>query len=805
MIFSFRACRFLLACSLLLLFHSPACFAPACFAQPANNKQAVNEQLAGFFKHYCVECHDVETSEAEVVLAVDDVLADIPANSQLWERVVRKLQARQMPPKGSARPDQSTYEAIVGHLESELDREAQLHPRPGRTESLRRLNRTEYQNAIRDLLGLEIDAASLLPADESSGGFDNITVSDLNPTLLDRYISAAQKISRLVIGSQLSSPAGETIRVRADITQEEHVPGLPLGTRGGALIRYNFPQAGEYSIQVRLARDRNEEVEGLKERHQLQILIDRDLAAEFTVKPPKDQNHSHVDAHLVARVNVTAGSHAIGVTFVKNPAALLETKREPYAAHFNMHRHPRLTPAVFQVSITGPFSPDNATRVDQTADLNAQGSPSRQRVLFCIPSSPEDEVACAKQIVGRLLRRAYRRPTTDDDFAQPMKLYAEARASGSFESGIEAALSSILVSPHFLFRLERDPVQANQTTVYQISDFELASRLSFFLWSSLPDDQLLDLAEQGKLHEPAELERQTRRMLADPRSNNLVTNFASQWLYLRNLDSITPDLRLFPDFDDNLRQAFRQETELFFESVMRDDRSVLDLINADYTFLNERLAKHYGISNVYGSRFRRVVVGDNSSRGGLLRHGSILTVTSYATRTSPVIRGHWILKNLVGSPPPPPPANVPALKDNTVSATLSIRQRLAEHRAQAACAVCHNVMDPVGFTLENYDAVGRWREFELGTPIDASGETLDGQELVGVDGLEKMLLAQPDLFVSTLTEKLLTFAIGRGMHHEDAPAIRQIVSRAQAKNYRFSELIVGITHSPPFLMRTSVE
>ena len=329
--------------------------------------------------------------------------------------------------------------------------------------------------------------------------------------------------------------------------------------------------------------------------------------------------------------------------------------------------------------------------------------------------------------------------------------------------------------------------------------------MSLFLWRRLPDDQLLDLAEQGKLHEPVELERQTRRMLADQRSNNLVTNFASQWLYLRNLDSITPDLRLFPDFDDNLRQAFRQETELFFESVMRDDRSVLDLIDADYTFLNERLAKHYGISNVYGSRIRRVDVGDDSSRGGLLRHGSILTVTSYATRTSPVIRGHWILKNLVGSPQPHPPDNVPALKDNTVSATLSIRQRLAEHRAQAACAVCHNVMDPVGFTLENYDAVGRWREFELGTPIDASGETLDGQELVGVDGLEKMLLAQPDLFVSTLTEKLLTFAIGRGMHHEDAPAIRQIVSRAQAKNYRFSELIVGITHSPPFLMRTSVE
>jgi len=750
------------------------------------------EAIGQFVDAHCIACHNRDDKEAG--LALDTISAeDASQNSNAWEKVVRKVVARQMPPEGEVRPPGRKYDAFVALLTGALDRAAAEQPNPGRTDAFRRLNRTEYQNAIRDILALDIDASTLLPNDESSHGFDNVTVGDLSPTLLDRYITAARRISRLAVGSPGRSPGGETIRIRPDLTQEEHVEGLPLGTRGGALIPYTFPRDGEYEIQVRLARDRNEHVEGLREPHELEVLLDRERKALFTVMPPKSEtDHQTADTHLKTRFDVTAGPHNLGATFLKNPSSLLETKRQPYQAHYNMHRHPRISPALYQVSITGPYARE------------AHGeSPSSRRIFVCEPKGPSEEEPCARRILATIIRRAYRRPVIEADLQKPMELYRAARAEGDFDAAIEMALSAILVNPQFLFRIETDPPGVAPNAAYRIPDIQLASRLSSFLWSSIPDDMLLNLAERGELHKHEVLERQVIRMLADSRSRSLVSNFAGQWLHLRNLESITPDLRLFPDFDDNLRQAFRQETELLFESVLCEDRSVLDLLKSDHTFLNERLAKHYGIPHVYGSHFRRVELGDDSERGGLLRHGSVLTVTSYATRTSPVIRGKWILANLLGTPPPPPPANVPALKDNTISSSLSVRQRLAEHRANAACASCHNLIDPVGFSLESFDAVGRWRTFEEGRPIDSTGGLPDGTRFAGVTGLERALLKRPEPFVGTLTEKLLTFALGRGVEPFDAPAIRKIVRDARSKEYRFSSLIVGIATSTPFTLRKS--
>ena len=745
-----------------------------------------------FVTQYCFECHNGKDKSGG--LALDAISAeDVSEHPKVWETVVRKLVSRQMPPVETTRPKQREYDSVVSSLEAALDSSAAAHPNPGRTDSLRRLNRTEYQNAIRDLLALDVDATTLLPNDESSHGFDNVMLGDLSPTLMDRYITAAQKISRLAIGSSGRTPSGDTIRIRADLTQEEQVEDLPIGTRGGASIPYTFSQDGEYDIQIWLTRDRNEHVEGLDEPHELELLVDRKRMALLTVTPPSGpEGNQTADAKLKVRIPVTAGPHQLGVTFLKDPSSLLETKRQPYQAHYNFHRHPRISPAIFQISITGPY------------EAKGHGdTPTRRRIFVCEPTKPEDEDGCAKKILSALMHRAYRRPATDADLESPIKFYREARAEGDFDAGIESALSSILVNPQFLFRVERDPAGIAPHTAYRISDLELASRLSFFLWSSIPDDELLDLAERNELSKPEVFEQQVQRLLADGRSRNLATNFAGQWLYLRNLDAMTPDLRLFPDFDDNLRQAFRRETELFFESVLNEDRSVTDLLKSDYTFLNERLAKHYGIEHVYGSRFRRVSLGDDSVRGGLLRQGSILTVTSYATRTSPVIRGKWILENLLGSPPPKPPANVPSLKDNTVSATLSVRERLAEHRANAACAICHSKIDPVGFSLEEFDAVGRWRTAEEGKPIDATGGLPDGTEFTGVSGLEQALLNRPEIFVRTVTEKLFTFALGREVEHFDAPAIRKIIRDARAQNYRLSAIVMGIATSTPFQMRMS--
>ena len=743
---------------------------------------------------YCVECHDEHDRKGD--LALDSVaLQDVAKHPDIWEKVVRKLRARQMPPVGKRdRPDESTYDAAITALETSLDRAAAAHPNPGRTATIRRLTRTEYQNAVRDLLGLDIDATALLPGDESSFGFDNVTVGDLSPTLLDRYVSAAGKISRLAVGRTGRSPGGDTIRIQPDLTQEGHIDGLPLGTRGGALVSYTFPADGEYEIQIRLMRDRDEHVEGLTDVHHLELLLDKARVKVFELTPPQDASeHASADRHLTLRVPVTAGPHALGVAFLKKPSLLLETTRQPYQAHFNSYRHPRIQPAVYSVSIIGPYGA-----------AGPGDTPSRRRIFGTAASAGGAQAAPdATRILSALMKRAYRRPVTPTDLERPLALFEQGRADGGFDDGIELALASILVSPHFLFRVEPDPPGVAPGTPYRVSDVELASRLSFFLWSSIPDDELLDTAISGRLREPAVLQRQARRMLADPRARALVTNFAAQWLHLRSLAAITPDMRLFPDFDDNLRQAFRQETELFVDSILREDRSVLDLLQADYTFVNERLARHYGIPHVYGSHFRRVALERGSDRGGLLRQGSILTVTSYATRTSPVVRGKWVLDNLLGVPPPPPPADVPALKDNTVDGHLAVRRRLAEHRSNARCAACHNLIDPIGLSLERFDAVGRRRSLEDNVAIDASGSLPDGSRFADVGGLETALLRRPDLFVGTFTEKLLTYASGRGMEYYDAPAVRAIVRQARPGGFKMSSIVLGVVESEPFHMRMS--
>lgn len=759
---------------------------------PSAGLSTDRSHLDEFIKAHCVECHAKAAKSGNFV--VDEIdCHDIARHPEIWEKVVRKLTARQMPPKDSPRPTEPEYDTAVACLESALDTAANESPRPGRTETFRRLNRTEYQNTIRDLLALEVDVTEWLPADESSHGFDNVAVAGLSPSLVSRYVSAAQKISRLATGRAPSTPGGETFRVRPDVTQDAHLPGFPSGTRGGIALTHHFIQDAEYEIQVRLMRDRNEEIEGLREPHELEIAIDRHRLALFAIEPPpRGQSDRAVDANLKVRTELKAGPHRVTATFLKQAGSLLETERQPLNVHFNYYRHPRLGPAVYEVSIVGPF------------EASGPGdTPSRRRIFISRPSCPDDEDECARRFLSQLIRRAYRRPTTDDDLQGSLAMYQQGRADGDFESSIELALSSILVNPQFLLRIERDPNGATSGSAYRISDVELASRLSYFLWSSMPDDQLLELAERGELSRPEVLDAQVKRMLFDRRSKALVTNFAGQWLYLRNLDSATPDMRLFPDFDDNLRQAMRQETELFVESILREDRSALDLLCADSTFLNERLAKHYGLPHVFGSELRPVHLSQTNHRGGLLRQASILTVTSYATRTSPVLRGQWVLKNLLGTPAPAPPPNVPALADNRVSAALPLRERLVAHRANAACASCHEQIDPVGFGLDNFDAVGRWRESESGAPLDVHGALPDGSEFVGVEGLEKSLLNRPELFVGNLAEKLLTFALGRGVEYYDAPAVRQIVREARRDRYRFSRLILEVVRSTPFQMRTA--
>ena len=759
---------------------------------PAAPASGAGSEHRATLDRFCVACHSGNSASGGLRLDRAD-LAGVPDAADLWERVVHKLRTGTMPPPNMPRPPVADRAALLDWLEASLDAAALHSPNPGRTEALRRLNRTEYQNAIRDLLAVEVDVGGLLPHDESGHGFDNVNVSDLSPMLLGRYISAAQKISRLAVGSGQVSPQSDLIRVKPDVTQEQYVPGLPLGSRGGISVPYTFVQDGEYEIQVWLSRNRNEEIEGLRREHEVHLLLDRERIETFTVRPPADRfDYSQVDKHLKTRVAVTAGPHQLAVTFPKTESSLLETMRQPTQSRFNMHRHPRTAPAVFQISVTGPYS-----------GRSPSDTPSRRGLFTCTPAGPADEADCAKQILSNLVRRAYRRPVSAEDLRGPLEFFNTGRQHGGFDAGIERALTAVLVSPEFLFRTEAPEPASSGTGVTPLSPVELASRISFFLWSSIPDDQLLAAASSGDLGREEGLERQVRRMLADPRAANFATNFAGQWLRLRSLESFSPNARLFPDFDDNLRQALRTETELFVESIVSEDRSVLDLIRADYTYLNERLAKHYRIGGVYGTRFRRVALDPASKRGGLLRHGSVLTVTSYPTRTSPVLRGTWVLENIFGAPPPPPPPNVPAL-DNAVSASLPMRERLRAHRDNPACASCHRTIDPVGFALENFDALGRWRDYEDGVEVDAAGGLPGASESEhGVSGLERTLLAKPELFVGTLTRKLLTFALGRGVDHYDAPAVRKILRDAKPQGYRFSDLVLGIVKSVPFGMRSS--
>ncbi len=704
-------------------------------------------------ERYCIGCHDADARKGGVDL--ESILsANFATHAETWEAVVKQLNARHMPPVGRKRPDEQGYHELIDVLTKELDARPTT-PIAGPT--FRRLTRTEYQNAVRDLLAVEFDAKAAFPTDEISHGFDNITVGDLPPALLDRYLSAAQKVARLAVGAS-TRPEITAIRVRPDLTQEYHVPGLPLGTRGGVLVKQVFAQSGDYEVQVRLQRDRNEQVEGMNGPHQIQILLDREVKGEFTVQPARDKNHEKIDAHLKARFHVQGGEHDLGVTFMPKGAPVLERLRQPYKSSYNLHRHPRLNPAVYQVTITGPLKAEGAGE-----------TPSR-RLIF--GEGKTDAAAILKPI----LRRAWRRDITGADLERFLPFVREAP---SLEKGIESALAALLVSREFLFRTEEKG-----------DDAALASKLAFFLWSSLPDDELLS-------QHPLDVEAQARRMLRDPRAQALVSNFADQWLYLRNLEAMTPDARLFPDFDHNLRESLRTETSLLFADVMENDRSVLDLLRTDRTWLDERLAAHYGIPHIHGSRFREVKLDPAWQRGGLLRQGSLQTVTSYATRTSPVIRGHWILKNLLATEPPPPPPNVPAL-DGVISESLPIRERLAKHREMAACASCHNLMDPVGFALENYDAIGRWR-----AEADARGGFADGSEFEGVAGLEEVLLKRPELFVTALTEKLMVYALGRGLEASDAPTVRKIVRRAKANDWKFCEIIVGIATSEPFALQSA--
>ena len=753
---------------------------------------------AALIDEYCIRCHNERLQTAGLALDRADV-DHVTRDAAVWERAVRKLRARAMPPAGSPRPDEAAYDGLVSYLEAELDRHALANPDPGRTDTFRRLNRTEYQNAVRDLLALDVDVTSLLPRDDASFGFDNVGAVNLSPALLERYLSAARKVSRLAVGSPVPAPGSRVVVLPADLTQEDHFEGLPFGTRGGAAVAHNFPLDGEYEIQVRLSRNRNENVEGLTEPHELELTLDGERLRVFEIAPNRNELAGYyadedVDKGLLVRLAVGAGPHAVGAAFLKKSSALIETERQPYDAHFNMDRHPRTQPAVRSLSIAGPFE---AT--------GAGATPSRARIFVCRPVDPAGEPACARTIIANLARRAYRRPVSDADLAAPLAFYARGRARGGFENGIELALRALLASTEFLFRVERDPEGLAAGAAYRVSDIEMASRLSFFLWSSLPDDELLDVAERGELRDPQVLAAQVARMLADPRAESLATNFAGQWLHLRNLAASRPNLRLYPDFDDNLRRAFRRETELLFASIVGEDRDVLDLLRADYTFLNERLARHYGIPNVYGDHFRRVALAPGSRRAGLLGHGSILTVTSYATRTSPVLRGKWVLENLLGMPPPPPPPNVPPLDDGrSGGGALPMRERMAQHRANPACAACHQLMDPAGLAMENFDAIGRWREHDAARrPIDVAGSLPGGQAFEGVAGLRQALLARPELFVRTMTEKLLTFALGRGVDHGDAPAVRRILREAARDDNRFSSIVLAVVRSTPFQMRRS--
>ena len=765
---------------------------------PVTNQNTSPSDLVA---QYCVVCHNEYLKTGGLALDSFDVNS-VQDNPDVWEKVLRKLRANAMPPTGMPRPDEASFSQFESYLSNSLDTLALNSPNPGRTATFSRLSRLQYENAIRDLLALEVDVSELLPKDDASFGFDNVNLTNLSPALMERYLTAAQKISRLAVGSPLNSPATHVERITANLTQEDRLEGLPFGTRGGTTFIYQFPRDGDYRLDVLLARDRNENIEGLTETHEMEVAIDGAQIKVFEISPNRSERFAKfyysdrgAGTGLVTNVFVPAGPHEVTVTFLRKNSALLESTRQPYIAHFNRDRTPRQQPAVHSVSIAGPFE---SRGVSQT--------PSRERIFSCAPNESIDTMECATSIISSIAQKAFRRPIVENDIFIPLEFFERENSESGFEAGIEMAIRAILVSPEFLFRIEQDPADFASGTVYALNDVELASRLSFFLWSTIPDKELMNLAINSQLSEPKVLEAQVARMLKDPKAVSLAADFANQWLYLRNLDGVEPNTRLFPNFDDNLRQSMQQETELLFGNIISEDRNVMELLSADYTFLNERLARHYDIPNVYGDHFRKVILPEGSPRVGLLGHGSILTVTSYATRTSPVMRGKWVLDNVLGIPPPPPPDDIPALPENQSEViVLTMRKRMAQHRANPACAQCHQVMDPIGLVFENFDAIGRARVVNSDQPaIDTEGNLPGGKPLVGVNGLRTDLLNNPNAFVGTMSEKLMTYALGRGLEYYDAPAIRKVLEHAAKEDYRFSALVVAIVKSTPFQMRRTL-
>jgi len=797
----------------------PAAYVGAGFSRPVQGRAAPTTADADVAKTYCVTCHNdrVQTGGLSLEhISLDRAVAD----AETLEKVVRKVRAGLMPPAGARRPERAVLDAFASSIEAAVDRAAAASPNPGRA-PLHRMNRVEYANAVRDLLALDIDATTLLPADDSSRGFDNIAdVLGVSPSLLERYVAAAAKISRLAVGERDAAPNQVTYTVRGDLSQNRTLDGQPLGTRGGTTVRHNFPADGDYQIKLSLLKLSFGQVFGEgAEGEELEVTLNGQRVKLFKLdevpmffmrqtpgshpdKPaPSDPIEQRVkmipDIRLELTLKVKAGPQTIGVAFLnKNYSANEDLVRRPvsstYDVFIGMQYGYSTAPHLSRVVITGPYNP---TGISDT--------PSRQRLLVCRPKTAAEEAPCARQILATLARRAYRRAVTDSDVDALFAFYQQEKTrTGNFEAGVEMALRRVLADPEFIFRFEPTPAGVAPKAPYRVSDTELASRLSFFLWSSIPDDELLKLAIDGTLHQPAVLEKQARRMLADPKARALVTNFANQWLFLRDLKSANPDITIFPDFDDNLRQGFQRETEMLFESVMREDRPVLDLLDADYTFVNERLARHYGIPNVYGPDFRRVPVPSDARRG-LLGQGSLLLVTSNANRSSPVIRGKWILENLLGSPPPAPPPDVPPLEEKPTASAKSVRERIEQHRANPTCAGCHKIMDPIGLSLENFDAIGRWRSDDEGVKIDASGQLVDGTPIDGAAALRKALLARSDVFVAVMTEKLLMYGAGRETKYSDMPAVRTIMRDAAKSRYRFSDLILGVVRSQAFQMRVA--
>jgi mono/diheme cytochrome c family protein len=786
---------------------------PGSFQEGASAGLPVPSTQRSLLNKYCVTCHNEKAKVAGLML--DRINPDAVAGAApIWEKVVKKLRTTSMPPAGAPRPSAENYDSLASYLETKLDGELEVHPNPGRP-VIHRLNRTEYSNIVRDLLGIDTDAVdikALLPTDESAQGFDNIgSALAVSPLLMERYLSAARKVTRIAIGDASIRPVFETYTAPRFLMQEvdRMSEDLPFGSRGGMAIRHYFPVEADYTVRVVLQRMARESIRGLlDEPHDMEVSMDGQRLKMFKFggenkgpfeyygagrsgDPAQEEYERTADKDLEVRFHATAGTHLVGVTFPKK-TLLDEGPLQPRLTQVEFSQFKGGVPGVGSVIVGGPY------------DTKGIGdTPSRHKIFVCRPANSRVEEDCARKVLSTIAHRAYRRPVTDQDLAILIGFYKDGRAKGDFEAGIGAAIERILLDPEFLFHIERDPANIAPDTAYLISDLELASRLSFFLWSSMPDDELLNLAEKGRLREPGVLEHQIGRMIADRRSTALVNNFAGQWLLLRNLRSLNPDPDIFPYFDENLREAFVQETELFVDSLIREDRTVTDLLDADYTFVNERLAQHYGIRDVYGSRFRRVTLTDENRRG-LLGKGSVLMVTSYANRTAPTLRGKWILDNVLGAPPPPPPPDVPALTDNGAGGKiLTMRERMEQHRANPACAVCHNQMDPLGFALENFDGIGRWRTKEGTSPIDSSGVLPGGIKFQGPSELRQLLMGKREQFVTTVTERLLTYAIGRGLEYYDAPAVRKIMHAAKPKDYRWSSIILNIVKSTPFQMRRS--